>query len=150
MSTDTAATTVDPTATAMPVVRAGRVPLVGVLRGLLLSQALLGLGLAVFFSLLAAAARDFLGPGAEVNVRFAAAGAFVFAIFAAIASRGARRRRGWAWTMAAVLQLILAIGTATAVIVAEWSPLYLFGFGLAAVTMLILSTTAVRRSLGQL
>lgn len=138
-----------PTA-AIPAAQPTRVPFMGVLRGLLMSQAILMLGLAVFFSLLAAAVRDFLGPAAETNVRFVAAGAFLFAVFAAIAARGARRRRRWSWTMAAVLQLIGAIGTAVAVIVAEWHPIYLFGFGLAAITMLVLSTTSVRRSLGQL
>lgn len=143
------------TATAVPAAAApnARVPLMSVLRGLLLSQAVLGLGLAIFLSLLAAGLRDFLGGdagrAAEINVRFAAGGAFLFAIFAAIAARGARRRRAWAWTLTAVLQLILAIGTGIAVMSADWHPVYLAGFGLAAVAMLVVSTASVRSALGQ-
>jgi hypothetical protein len=142
------------TATAVPAAQTTRVLLMGVLRGLLLSQAILTLALAVFLSLLAAGLRDFLGGdagrAAETSVRFAAGGAFVFAVFAAIAARGARLRRRWTWTMTAVLQLILAIGTAAAVMMADWHPIYLLGFALAAVTMLVLSAASVRRSLGQL
>jgi hypothetical protein len=143
------------TATAVPAatVTDARVPLAGVLRGLLLSQAVLALGLAIFLSLLAAGLRDFLGGdaglAAEINVRFAAGAAFLFAVFAAIAARGVRRRRGWAWTLTALLQLILAIGTGIAVMTAEWQPVYLVGFGLAAVVMLVVSTASVRSALGQ-
>jgi hypothetical protein len=49
-----------------------------------------------------------------------------------------------------VLQLVLAIGTGVAVMTAEWHPVYLAAFGLAATVMLVLSTTSVRRALGQL
>jgi hypothetical protein len=132
---------------------ATRVPLMGVLRGLLMSQALLAVGLTVFLSLLAAGFRDFLGgdagQSAETSVRFAAGAAVLFAIFAAVAARGARRRRRWSWTMAALLQLVLAIGAGVAVMVADWHPLYLLAFALAAVTMLTLSAASVRRALGQ-
>jgi hypothetical protein len=142
------------TVTAVPAASPARVPLMGVLRGLLLSQAILTLALAVFLSLLAAGLRDFLGGdagrAAETTVRFVAGGAFLFAVFAAIAARGARLRRRWTWTMAAILQLVLAIGTAVAVMVAEWHAVYLLGFALAAVTMLVLSAPSVRRALGQL
>ena len=121
-----------------------RVAMVGALRALLLGEAALGLGLAIFLSMLAADA------GADENtLRFAAGGAFIFGILAAVASRGARRRRGWAWTLSVILQLLLAIGTGVAVIVATWHPAYLAGFALAAVVMLVLSTVAVRRALGQ-
>lgn len=141
------------TATAVPATQSARVPLMGTLRGLLLSQAILTLGLAIFLSLLAAGLRDFLGGdagrAAETTVRFAAAAAFLFAVFAAIAARGARRRRRWSWTMAAVLQLVLAIGTGVAVVTTEWHPVYLAGFALAAVTMLVLSAASVRRALHQ-
>lgn len=130
-----------------------RVPLVGVLRALLLGEAMLGLAVAVFLSLVAAALGDFLGGDSgratEERLRFAASGAFLFAIAAAIASRGARRRRTWAWTLSALLQLVLAIGTGVGMMVASWHPLYLIGFGLAAVVMLVLSTASVRRALGQ-
>lgn len=130
-----------------------RVPMVGVLRALLIGEALAGIALAVFLSMLAAGLRDFLGGdagrAAEESVRFAAGGAFVFTILAAIASRGARLRKSWSWTLAAILQVILAVGTGVAVMVAEWHPLFLIGFGVAAVVMLVLSTTAVRRALGQ-
>jgi len=127
--------------------------MVGVLRGLLLGEAVLGLALAIFLSLLAAALANFLGgesgQAAEERVRFAAGGAILFAIGAAIASRGARRRRTWAWTLSALLQLVLAIGTGAGIMVASWHPLYLIGFALAAVVMLVLSTASVRRALGQ-
>jgi hypothetical protein len=128
-------------------------PMLAILRALLLSEAALTLVLAVFFSLLAAALRDFLGGElgrqTEESVRFAAGGAFLFAIFAAVASRGVRRRRRWSWTMAAILQVILAVGTGVAVLVAEWHPVYLAGFGAAAIVMLVLSVSSVRDGLGQ-
>lgn len=128
-------------------------PMVGVLRGFLLGEAVLGLAVAVFLSVLAVALRDFIGGdagrSAEVNVRFAAGGAFLFAIAAAIASRAARRRRRWAWTLSVLLQLILAVGTGLAIMLATWHPAYLIGFALAAVVMLVLSTGSVRRALGQ-
>jgi hypothetical protein len=124
------------------------VPAIGVLRALLLGEAALGLALAVFFSMLAVALRDAFG-GNEEPLRFAASGAFIFAIAAAIASRGARRRRGWAWTLAAILQLVLAIGTGIAVMLADWHPAYFIGFALAAVVMLVLSTSSVRSALGK-
>ncbi len=132
---------------------AARVPMLTALRVLLLTEAAMTLGLAIFLSMLAAGLRDSLGGEAgvtaEQNVRFAAAGAFGFTIFAAVASRGARRRRSWAWTMAAVLQLIMAVGTGAAILVAEWHPAYLVGFAFATVVMLVLSTASVRRALGQ-
>lgn len=141
------------TATTVPVAPATRISLMGILRGLLVSQAILTLGLAIFLSLLAAGLRDFLGGdagrAAETTVRFAAAAAFLFSIFAAIAARGARRRRRWSWTMAALLQLVLAIGTGAALITADWHPVYLLGFALAATTMLVLSASSVRRALQQ-
>jgi hypothetical protein len=132
---------------------AGRAVTLGVVRALLLIEAALTLGLAVFLSLLATEAREFFGgsrgEATEITLRFAAAAAFIFAIAAAIASRGVRRRRGWAWTTAAVLQLVLAVGTGVAVLSAEWHPAYLVGFVLAAVTMLVLCMPTVRHDLGQ-
>ena len=122
-----------------------RMPMIGVLRALLLTEAVVGLGLAIVLSMQAGA----LSIDAETSVRFAAGGSFLFAVFAAIASRGARRRRGWSWTMAAILQVLLAIGTGIAVMVAEWNPLYLAGFALATAVMLVLSAASVRRALGQ-
>lgn len=121
------------------------VPLVGVLRVLLLCEAALGLGVTVLLSVLAGQAEQ----ATEETMRFAAGGAFIFAIVAAIAARGARRRRAWAWTLSAVLQLVLAIGTGVAIIVATWHPAYLAGFALAAAVMLVLSSAQVRRALGQ-
>jgi hypothetical protein len=136
-----------------PVDRVSRVPMIGVLRALLLSEAVAGLGLAIFFSLLAAAERDFLGGdagrAAEETLRFAAGGAFLFAVFAAVASRGARRRRRWSWTLSAMLQVVVAIGTGVAVIAVEWQAFFLAGFAAAAIVMLVLSTTSVRRALDQ-
>ena len=127
--------------------------MVGTLRALLLTEAALGVAAAVFLSVLAVALRDFLGGEsgltAEQNVRFAAGGAILFAIFAAIASRGARRRRRWAWTLSALLQLVLAISTGLAIMLAAWHPAYLIGFALAASVMIVLSSGSVRRALGQ-
>lgn len=132
---------------------ATRVPMLGLLRALLLGEAALTLGLAIFLSMLAAGLRAFIGGddgrAAEETVRFAAGASIVFAIVATIAARGARRRRTWAWTLSAILQLVLAVGTGVAVLVAEWHPAYLIGFALASVTMLVLSTGSVRRALGQ-
>ncbi|MDQ2688785.1 MAG: hypothetical protein M3Y29_00735 [Chloroflexota bacterium] len=133
------------TAQPLPTMSTARVPMVGMLRALLIAEAIAGFALAVYLSTVAAG----LGQAGEESVRFAAGAAFLFAIFAAIASRGARRRRTWSWTMAAILQVLLAVGTGIAVMVAEWHPLFLVGFGAAAVVMLVLSTTAVRRALGQ-
>lgn len=145
------------TATVRPMSTAGtagaRVRLIGLLRLLLVSEAVLTLGLAVFLSLVAVGLREALagdaGRAAEETVRFAAAAAFLFAVFATIAARGARRRRGWSWTLTAILQLILAIGTGVAVMTATWHPVYLIGFGLAAAVMLVLSSAGVRGALGQ-
>ena len=122
-----------------------RVPMVGVLRALLLGEAALGLLVAILLSMVAGQT----GGDSEDTLRFVAGGAFLFAIGAAIASRGARRRRSSAWTLAALLQLVLAIGTGIAVLVVTWHPAYLAGFALAAVVMLVLSTASVRRALGQ-
>jgi peptidoglycan/LPS O-acetylase OafA/YrhL len=130
-----------------------RVPMVGVLRALLLAEAAGALVLAIFLSLLAGAQGEFVGGdagrSAEEGLRFAAGGAVLFAIAAAIASRGARRRRPWAWTLAAILQVIGAVATGVAVLVTEWHPLFLGGFAIAAVVMLVLSSASVRRALGQ-
>ena len=127
--------------------------MIGLLRVLLLSEAALGVAAAVFLSVLAVAQRDFLGGEsgvtAEQNVRFAAGGAILFAILAAIASRGARRGRRWAWTLSALLQLVLAISTGLAIMLATWHPAYLIGFAIAALVMIVLSTGSVRRALGQ-
>ncbi len=129
------------------------VPLLGVLRALLIGEAVLGLGLTIFLSLVAVALGDATGGdeglAVEERLRFAAGGAIIVVIGALVASRGARRRRPWAWTLAALLQLVLAIGTGVAILVAGWHPVELVGFGLAIVVMLVLSTTSVRRALGQ-
>ncbi len=126
-----------------------RVPMVGVLRALLIGEALAGLVVAIFLSMGASVVGAQGGPDADVPLRFAAGGALMLGIFAAIASRGARRRRSWAWTLAAILQVIIAVATGIAVLTVEWHPIYLVAFGAAAVVMLVLSTTSVRRALGQ-
>ena len=118
-------------------------------RVLLLVEAVLALGLSIFLSLLASGLRDFSGPDAETTVRWASAAAFLIAVAAAIAARGVRRRRGWAWTTAADIQLLVAVGTGIALLNVEWHPAYLIGFALPALTMLVLCTAAVRRELGQ-
>jgi peptidoglycan/LPS O-acetylase OafA/YrhL len=126
---------------------------IGALRALLLGEAALGLVLAILLSMLASGMRDFVGGdagrAAEQTLRFAAGFAFLFAILAAIASRGARRRRSWSWTLAALLQLLAAIGTGVAILTATWHPVYLVGFALPALVMVVLSTSSVRRALGQ-
>jgi len=130
-----------------------RVPMVGVLRALLLSEAGGALALAIFLSLLAGGQSEFVGGDAgrstEEALRFAAGGALILAILAAVASRGARRRRAWSWTLAAMLQVIVAVATGVAVLVTEWHPLFLVGFVAAVLVMLVLSTASVRRALGQ-
>jgi hypothetical protein len=120
-------------------------PMISVLRALLITEAIGSLVVTIALSQVAGA----IGGSAENGLRFTAAGALLFGLFAAIASRGARRRRPSAWTIAAVLQVLLAIGTGIAVIAIEWHPLMLVGFGLAALVMLVLSTASVRRALGQ-
>lgn len=126
-----------------------RSPLVGALRALLLTEAALALVLTILLSLLAGGMDELRGGDGASATRFAAGGTFMVAIAAAIASRGARRRRAWAWTLSAILQLIIAIGTGAAVLLVEWHPAYLIGFALAVVVMVVLSTTTVRRALGQ-
>ena len=118
-------------------------------RVLLLAEAALALVASIYLSMLASALGDFSGPDAETNVRWAAAAAFLLAVAAAIAARGVRRRRGWAWTTAAVVQLLLAVGTGIAVLNVEWHPAYLIGFAVPALVMLVLCLPAVRRELGQ-
>ena len=123
----------------------------GTLRGLLLIEAVVGVGLTIVLSSVAAGVRD-LDPndiGADVGVRFVAAGAFVLSALAAIAARGVRRRRPWSWTLAALIQLGLAIGTGVAVLAADWHPGYLVAFVLAGLVLMGLSTGSVRRALGQ-
>ena len=141
----TAQTAAPPAATSA----GARVPMVGVLRALLLGEAAAALVLTIFLSMAASAVGADQGPDAEVPLRFAAGGAFLLAILAAIASRGARRRRSWSWTLAAILQVIIAIATGIAVLTGEWHPIYLVAFGAAVAVMLVLSTTSVRRALGQ-
>ena len=132
---------------------ASRAVLLGVLRAVLLAEAAITLGLAIFLSVLAGEARDLVtgdaAAASESTIRFAAAAAFLFAMAAGIAARGARRRRGWSWTLAALLQLVMAIGIGVAVMTASWHPAFLVGFGLAAVVMMVLSAASVRRALGQ-
>lgn len=118
-------------------------------RVILLGEAVLALGVSIFLSLLASGMGTFSGPEAEITVRWASAAAFLLAVAAAIASRGVRRRRGWAWTTAAVVQLLIAVGTGVAVLNVAWHPAYLVGFMLPALAMLVLCTGAVRRELGQ-
>ena len=124
---------------------------IGFLRVLLLIEAALGVAIAIALSMVAGGASDGSAAGitAEENLRFAAGFAFVSAILAAAAARGVRRRRAWSWTLAAVLQLLTALGTGAALTIATWHPAYLLGFAAATIVMLVLSTRSVRRALGQ-
>lgn len=137
-----------------PVVRASSSPRaqssasVGVLCLLLLLEAAFALVVTIFLSLWAGEQ----GGDAETSTRFAAGGTFLFAIAAYIAYRGVRRHRSWGWTWSAVLQLVLAIGAGLSMVTAGEDgvgPAYLIAFGLAAGTLLLLSTSGVRRALGQ-
>ena len=130
-------------------VRPASVPMVGLLRLLLWAEAIGGIALAILLSVLASRAASSGDISAEEGLRFAAGGAFVLAILCLVASRGARKRRPWAWTLGAMLQVVVAVATGVAVLVAEWQPLYLLAFGFAAAVMLVLSTASVRRALGQ-
>jgi hypothetical protein len=123
---------------------------------LLLAEAAFALAVTILLSLLAGEQRGSIGGeegiAAENATRFAAGGAILFAIAAYVAFRGARRRRSWSWTLSAVLQLVLAVAAGIAMVAAGASGAtagYLVAFGLAAVTMILLSTTQVRRALGQ-
>ncbi len=118
-------------------------PMIGILRGLLLLEALGLLAVTIYLSMIAADSVD------ETAIRFAAGGCIILAILAASASRRVRRRRSSGWTLAAVLQVIVAIGTGAAVLVAEWHPLLTIGFAFPTLIMLVLSTGEVRRELGQ-
>ncbi|MGI8657594.1 MAG: hypothetical protein ACR2K4_02330 [Candidatus Limnocylindria bacterium] len=126
---------------------------IAILRTVLIAEALLTLAAAVVLSMLAAALSEFLGGSsgraAEETVRFVAAFAFLVAVAGAVTARGARRARPWAWTAAAVLQLIVAGATAVAVLVAPWHSVYVAGFVLPAIGMLAVSAPSVRRTLGQ-
>jgi hypothetical protein len=126
-----------------------REPMVGVLRGLLLAEAAGGLVLTILLSMAASLVGAEQGADAAVPLQFAAGGAFLLGILAAIASRGARRRRSWSWTLAAMLQVVIAVATGIAVLSVEWHPIYLVPFAAAALVMLVLSTSSVRRALGQ-
>jgi hypothetical protein len=142
MTAQTAAPAAAPTPTT-------RTPMVGVLRFLLLAEAAGGLVLTIFLSMAASTVGGHQGPDAEVPLRFAAGGAFLLAILAAVASRGARRRRSWSWTLAAVLQVLIAVSTGIAVFNVEWHPVYLVPFGAAVLVMVVLSNGSVRKALGQ-
>lgn len=132
-----------------PTTEIPREPMVGVLRALLLTEAAGGLVLSIFLTMAASMIGPDQGPDAAVPLQFAAAGAFVLGVFAAIASRGARRRRSWSWTLAAMLQVVIAVATGVTIFNLEWHPIYLVPFAAAALVMLVLSTSSVRRALGQ-
>lgn len=125
--------------------------MIGVLRALLWAEALIALGLTVLLSQvafeLAASGAD--GRDAAVGLRFAAGGAILFSIAAAVTARGARRRRSWAWTASAILQVLAAVGVGVAVLAGSWHPAYLAAFGMASAVMLVISSAMVRRLLGQ-
>lgn len=122
----------------------GRSLSIGLLRALLLGEAIMALILGVGLSIAATHA-----DAGDNALRFAAGASVIVAIAAAIGSRGARRRRPWAWTLAAILQVIAAVGTGLAVLATEGHPAVLLGFVIAAAVMLVLSTGPVRRQLGQ-
>lgn len=124
-----------------------------ILRTVLMLEALLTLAAAIVLSMLAAALSDFLGGSsgraAEETVRFVAAFAFLVAVAGAITARGVRRARPWAWTAAAILQLIVAGASAVALLIGPWHPAYIAGFVLPVLGLLAVSAPSVRRTLGQ-
>ena len=120
----------------------GRSTSVGLLRTLLMGEAVVALVLGIGLSIAASHAE-----AGENGLRFAAGASVIVAIAAAIGSRGARRRRPWAWTLAALLQVVVAMGTGLAVLAADGHPAVLLGFVLAAAVMLVLTTGPVRRQL---
>ena len=140
-----------------PATRAGgRAGALTALWALLLLEAILGVVVAILLSLVAGGYRTALageaGIAAEESTRFAAGGAFLFAIAAFVAAIGVRRRRAWSWNLGAILQLVLAIAAGIAMFAAGATGVtvaYLVAFGLAAVTMLLLSAPTVRRAVGQ-
>jgi hypothetical protein len=144
MTAQTAAPPAPTTTTEAP-----REPMVGVLRALLLAEAAGGLVLTILLSMAASLVGEQQGPDAAVPLQFAAGGALLLAILAAIASRGARRRRSWSWTLAAMLQVVIAVATGIAILNVEWHPIYLVPFGAAVLVMVVLSNASVRRALGQ-
>ena len=89
--------------------------MVGLLRALLLAEAAGGLVLSIFLTMAASLTAQTRRRMPTVPIRFAAAGALMLGILAAIASRGARRRRSWSWTLAAMLQVIIAVATGIAI-----------------------------------
>ncbi|MGI8930402.1 MAG: hypothetical protein ACR2F5_03755 [Candidatus Limnocylindria bacterium] len=129
---------------------------INALWALLLLEIAFAMAVTIFLSIAAGDQRNSIGGeagvAAENSTRFAAGGAFLFAIAAYFAFRGVRRRRTWAWTLSAVLQLILAISGAIAMLATgEAGPTvgFLVAFALAAITMIVLSTSGVRRAMGQ-
>jgi hypothetical protein len=120
-------------------------PMLGALRGLLLIEAAAALAVTIVLSVVAGE----IGGSDKIPIQFAAGGTFLGGILAATASRGVRRRKGWGWTLAAILQVVVAIGTGLAVLNIEWHPALLIGFGLPTLVMLVLSSGAVREALGQ-
>ncbi len=140
-------------ATDTPAAPLSRNAAIGSVRIVLLVEALATVALAIVLSLLAAAERNFLGgeSGARAETLFqcAAAGAFLLGVAAAIAARGVRRRRAWSWTTSAVVQLLVAVGTAIAVVALPWHPAFLIGFAVPSLAMLLLCLPSVRRALGQ-
>lgn len=119
-------------------------PMLGLLRLLLLLEAAGLLGVTIALSMVATQ------PGVdEVPIRFAAGGAIVLAILALFASRGVRRRRPGGWTLAAIIQVLVAVGTGIAVLTSEWQPAFIAGFATPALVMVVLSTASVREALGQ-
>ena len=113
-----------------------------VLRVSLLVEAASGLAAGIVLSMQAP-------QGSEIALQFAAGGAVLAAIGAAIAARGVRRQRGWAWTFAAVIQVLVVTGIAVAAAVGGWHSVLLGALAVAAVVTLLLSTPTAREALGQ-
>jgi hypothetical protein len=119
-----------------------------VLTALLAAEAVLTLAGGIALSMVAGAA-DEASDATGTPLRFAAGGAVILAFIAYRAARNAWRGRPRAYPQAAILQLGLLGGLAVALLVIGWQPALVAVMVLPAAVFVLLTTRAVRESLGQ-
>lgn len=119
--------------------------------GTFLLAALLGLegGLAFALGVGLSMVAGALDRRTAVGVEFIAAAAVIFAIVSYFAARGSLRRRPWSYTLAAMLQLVMALSLGLAAFANGWQAPYVGAFGLAGAIMVTLSAQSVRTALDQ-